>query len=294
MSNQGMIHSKDAKQLTETNKSEPIWEDSTPKWLLQILERKGIENITYRINKVSSMNTVTINEHEYGTMPHDNIGLHHEPCEIEIVPIETLIKVPSRVYDVMNYPHNQLAHQIRLTVDNIHEHQEKYFINNPDTGLIAYCQAALRTRTYDNNINPDILDDLYSEVWNKPTFYLMHPLALATFCKSCNEKGLNLGNTEIFGYSFITWRGLPIITTDKIPYTAQSLTYVFLIRTGQKDSGVIQLFNATPTKSGFPGVFIETSMTDNLGSVNTRVTLYTNIAVLSREAIACATYVLPE
>ena len=286
---QGMTHSKDARQLAEINKSDPIWEQSTPKWLLKILDKKGIENTTYRINRVNSINKVTIDEHEYASLAHDNIELNHEPTEIDIVPIETLIKIPSRVYDVMNYPHNQMQHQIRLTVDNIYEHQERYFINNPDTGLISYCTTNGRTKQYATTVTPDIMDELLSRVWIKPTFYLMHPTALSQFCIACNSKSLNTGTVELFGYTFVTWRGLPIITSDKIPFDKN--TQVFIIRTGVSDSGVVQLYNAAPTKSGHPGVFIETSPTDNMGSISTRVTLYTNIAVLSREAVACATCV---
>ena len=288
MSNTGMMHGKDAKQLAEVNKSEPIWEESTPKWLLQLIEKKGIENTTYRINKVISINKVMIDGHEYEFITQDNIEFHNQPTEIEIVPIETLIKIPSKVYDVMNYPHNQLNNQIRLTIENIYEQQEKYFINNSQTGLIPYCTKNGRLREYSTRITPDILDDLLALVWNKPTFYLMHPNSLAEFCKACNNKGLNTGTVELFGYPFVTWRGLPIATSDKIPHETKSNTYVFLIRTGVQDCGVIQLYNMTPTKSGHPGVFVETSMTDNLGSVNTRVTLYTNIAILSNESIACA------
>ena len=281
------MHSKDAKQLAEINKSEAIWENSTPKWLLKILDRKGIENTTYRINRVNSINKVTIDDHEYNTMAHDNIELNHQPTEIDIVPIETLIKIPSRVHDVMNYPHNQMEHQIRLTVDNIYEHQESYFINNPDTGLITYCTANDRTKQYGTTITPNILDELLSRVWMKPTFYLMHPNALSQFCITCNSLSLNTGSVELFGYTFVTWRGLPIITSDKIPH--DKVTHIFLIRTGVADYGVVQLYNMTPTKSGHPSIFIETSPTDNMGSINTRVTLYTNIAVLSKESIACAT-----
>jgi hypothetical protein len=287
MSNQGMMHAKDAKQLAEINKSEPIWEESTSKWLLQILERKGIENTTFRINKVNSINKIVIDDHEYGLIVQDNVEFHHQPAEIEIIPIETSVKIPSKVHDVMNYPHNQMQHQIRLTIENLYEQQERYFITNQQTGLITYCIKNGRTREYDTRVTPDILDDLLRLVWNKPTFFLMHPITFSDFCKACNVKGLNTGSIELFGYQFVTWRGLPIILSDKIPY--EKNTHVFLIRTGAKDAGVIQLYNITPTKSGHPGVFIETSMTDNLGSINTRISLYTNIAVLSNEAIACAT-----
>lgn len=284
-----MVHCKDAKQLAEIHKTEPIWEESTPKWLLQILEKKGIENTTFRINKVNSINKVIIDDHEYGLICQDNVEFHHQPSEIEIVPIETLVKIPSRIYDAMNWPHSQMSNQIRLTVENIYEHQERYLITNPHTGLITYCGKNGRLKEYDTRITPDILDDLLGKVWNKPTFYLMHPNTLSEFCKACNAQGLNTGNIELFGYQFVSWRGLPIIVSDKIP-TENSHSYVFLIRTGVKDSGVIQLYNLTPTKSGHPGIFIETLNTDNFGTVNTRVTLYTNVAVLSNEAIACATF----
>jgi len=282
-----MIHTKDAKQLAEINKSEPIWEEATPRWLLRILDKVGIENTTFRINKVNTINKIKIDDPEYEMMVHDNIDFHHQPSEIEIIPIETLIKIPSRVYDVMNYPHNQMSHQVRLTIENLYEQQERYFINNPHTGLVAYCSKNGRTRDYETRISPDILDDLLGLVWNRPSFYLMHPTILSEFCKSCNSKCLNTGTVELFGYQFITWRGNPIIISDKISIGKR--THVFLIRTGAKDAGVVQLLNGAPTKSGHPGIFIETSQTDSLGSVNTRVTLYTNIAVLSNEAIASVT-----
>lgn len=284
-----MIHTKEARQLAEINKTEPIWEESTPKWLLHMLEKKSIENTTFRINKVNSINKVNIDDSEYETVIQDNIKYHHQPIEIEIVPIETLIRIPSKVYDVMNHPHDQMDHQIRLTIDNIYEQQENYFINNPHTGLIMYCIKNGRAKEYDLRMCPDILDDLLGFVWNKPSFFLMHPTALSEFCKSCNNKNLNTGNIELFGYQFVTWRGLPIVASNKIPYEKKS--HVFLIRTGVKDSGVIQLHNAASNKLGHSGIFIETSMTDNLGSVNTRITLYTNIAVLSNESIFCANYV---
>lgn len=288
MAGSGMMHVADAKQLAEVNKTEPIWEESTPKWLLKILEKKGIENSTFRINKVHSINKVVVDDHEYGTMAQDNIEYHHHPCEIDIVSFETLIKIPSKIYDIMNYPHNQTQQQIKLTIENLYEQQESYFINNPHTGLISYCMKNGRSKQYTMKFIPDVLDDLLAMVWNKPTFYLMHPSVLAEFCKACNSKGLNTGSVEMFGYKFVTWRGLPIITSDKISYAKNSNTHVFLIRTGIDDCGVIQLYNMSPTKSGHPGIFIETSMTDNLGSVNTRVTLYTNIAILSCESVACA------
>lgn len=40
MSDSKLTHVKDAKQLAEVNKTEPIWEESTPKWLLKLLEKK--------------------------------------------------------------------------------------------------------------------------------------------------------------------------------------------------------------------------------------------------------------
>lgn len=291
MAGNGMLHAEDAKKLIEKNKTEPIWENATSRWLLKFIEPKGIENTTYRINKVCSINRVTTDGNEYDSLPNDNVEYERKPEEIELATIETLIKIPSKVFDVMNYPHNQLNQQIKLTMENIYEHEEDYFINNKVTGLIAQCASKKRTLRLERTIHPDILDELLSMVWNKPSFFLMHPRILAEFSKVCTGLGLTLDYASYFGYTFTTWRGLPIVLSDKIPLSAGSPTHVFLIRTGVKDSGVIQLFNITPTESGYPGVFVKTSETDKLGTVTTRISLYANIAILSTESVASASIV---
>lgn len=291
--NQGMLLIDQAKKLTEVNKTVPIWEDSTPKWLLKILDVTEIENTTFRINKVHSITKIShqMNDDEYGIILHDNVGIQDKPQQIELVTIESMIRIPSKIYDVMNYPHNQTNVQLKHTIDNIMEQQENYFINGKN-GFVKYCTDNNRLLEYESTINPNILDDLLGLVYNKPTFYLMHPKTLVEFCKSCNSMGLNTGNMELFGYQFITWRGLPIITCNKIPYTSDNGSYkgsyVFLLRTGFDDDGVVQLRNANKNKYGYPGIFIEKSKTDNCGTVSTRISLYTNVAVLSNEAIACA------
>ena len=287
--NNSMILIKQAKKLADVSKTIPIWEDSTPKWLLRILDITEIENTAFRINKVQSITNIShqINDSEYGVIVQDSVGIQDKPIEIELETIESIIMIPSKIYDVMNYPHNQTNIQIKHTIDNILEKQENLFINGQN-GFIKYCTDNNRLFKYAIKASPDILDELMGYVWNKPTFYLMHPRSLVDFCKSCNTLGLGTGNMELFGYQFVTWRGIPIITSNKIPNQEEIGSFIFLIRTGFDDDGVVQIRNGNKTDSGHPGIFIENSKTDNCGAVNTRISLYTNVAVLSNQSIACA------
>ena len=140
MTDTGMIHKSDAHLLSEVHKSHPIWDDSTPKWLLMLLAKKGIENDTFRINKAKCMNSITINSREYDKIKKDNIEYDSQPKEVELVPIETILTVPSKIHDIMNVPHNQMENQLKLTFDNIFECQEDYLINSPDDGLVQFCK----------------------------------------------------------------------------------------------------------------------------------------------------------
>ena len=46
---------------------------------------------------------------------------------------------------------------------------------------------------------------------------------------------------SLFGSQFLTWRGIPLIPSDKVP-VADGKTKVILLRTGDKRQGVVGLF----------------------------------------------------
>ena len=63
---------------------------------------------------------------------------------------------------------------------------------------------------------PDDLDELLTKVWKEPAFFLAHPLAIAAFGRECTSRGVPPPTVSLFGSQFITWRGVPLIPSDKV------------------------------------------------------------------------------
>ncbi len=63
---------------------------------------------------------------------------------------------------------------------------------------------------------PDDLDELISRVWKEPAFFLAHPKAIAAFGRECTWRGVPPPTVSLFGSQFLTWRGIPLIPSDKL------------------------------------------------------------------------------
>jgi hypothetical protein len=149
--------------------------------------------------------------------------------------------VHTRVSDLYSSPHDQIKEQLRLTVETIKERQESELINNPDYGLLANVADDQRISTLTGAPTPDDLDDLLTKVWKEPGFFLTHPLAIAAFGRECTRRGVPPPTVSLFGAQFLTWRGIPLIPSDKVP-VEDGKTKIILLRTGDKRQGVVGLF----------------------------------------------------
>jgi len=265
--------------LINDDKLKPFWNKQTPNWLVKILDTKYITNNKLVINEVENICSISINSSEYDQI-HSGNNLYKEPKYINLIPIETILKIPSNILEIANSPNNQYTDQLDLSVQKIKEEQENFYING-QSGIFEYCKQHNKLIYSNNHISPNSLDELMSHVWIKPTFFLMHPKALSTFSKICNKQSINLNTIDLFGHPFISWRGLPIITSDKIEVNNE--TYVYLIRSGESENGVIKLYNDNSDN----GFFIRKNETDNSGLNYTRISLYTNIAIIDTDSI-CA------
>jgi hypothetical protein len=94
---------------------------------------------------------------------------------------------------------------------------------------------------------PDDLDDLLTKVWKEPAFFLTHPLAIAAFGRECTRRGVPPPTVSLFGSQFLTWRGIPLVPSDKVP-VADGKTSIMLLRVGDKRQGVVGLY-----QPGLPG-----------------------------------------
>ena len=83
---------------------------------------------------------------------------------------------------------------------------------------------------------PDDLDELIARVWKEPAFFLAHPAAIAAFGRECTRRGVPPPTVNLFGSPFLTWRGLPLVPSDKVPLE-RGKTKILSAQNGRKEAG---------------------------------------------------------
>ena len=169
------------------------------------------------------------------------------PREYNLSAVNTVLDVHTRVSDLYSKPYNQISEQLRLTIEIVKERQESELINNKDYGLLNSIAPSQHIKTRKGPPTPDDLDDLITKVWKEPGFFLLHPLTIAAFGRECTRRGTNPPTVSLFGSQFLTWRGIPLIPSDKVPIV-NNKSKIILIRTGESRQGVVYLF-----QPGLPG-----------------------------------------
>jgi hypothetical protein len=196
----------------------------------------------------------------------------------------TVLDVQTRVSDLYRSPYDQIREQLRLTIEKVKEKQEGEIINNPEYGLLSQAADSMRVQTRDGAPTPDDLDELIARVWKEPAFFLAHPLAIAAFGRECTYRGVPPATVNLFGSPFITWRGIPLIPSDKL-YVNNGQSNILLMRTGEKRQGVVGLF-----QPGLPGE-VSPSLSVRFMGINRKaiasylISLYCSAAVLTEDAL---------
>ncbi len=182
-------------------------------------------------------------------LPQTFVDYEEQPREFYLNAVTTVLDVHTRVSDLYSSPHNQINQQLRLIIETIKEQQESELINSAEYGLLAnvidqqrvFPSAPLGVPT------PDDLDELLTKVWKEPAFFLTHPRAIAAFGRECTRRGVPPPTVSMFGSQFLTWRGIPLVPSDKMP-VVENKTKILLLRVGEKRQGVVGLF-----QPGLPG-----------------------------------------
>ena len=279
-----------ARQLANATKTVPQLSSITPRWLLHLLNWVPVEAGIYRVNRVINPDQVAVHAEVSGEnieapLPQTFVDYETSPREITLRAISTLLDVHTRVSDLYSSPHDQVAQQLRLTVETVKERQESELINNPEYGLLAQVAPEQTITTLTGAPTPDDLDALITKVWKTPGFFITHPLGVAAFGRECTYRGVPPVVVSLFGAQFITWRGIPIIPSDKVP-VEDGKTKFILVRTGEERQGVVGLFQPGLVGEQAPGLTVRFTGINRAGIASYLVTLYSSLAVLTDDALA--------
>ncbi|WP_157264340.1 family 2A encapsulin nanocompartment shell protein [Azohydromonas aeria] len=276
-----------ARQLATTTKSTPILPTITPRWLTHLLQWLPVEAGVYRLNKVRNPRDVKVAcaKRDEAELPQTFVDYEDNPREYQLTALSTVLDVHTRVSDLYSSPHDQIKEQLRLTIETIKERQENELINNPDYGLLASVHPDQIVYPLTGAPTPDDMDELLVRVWKEPAFFLTHPLAIAAFGRECTRRGVPPPTVSLFGSQFITWRGIPLIPSDKVP-VADGKTRILLLRVGDKRQGVVGLFQPGLPGEQSPGLSVRFMGINRHAIASYLISLYCSLAVQSDDALA--------
>jgi len=289
------LTSQAAYQLAEFTKTVPQFESITPRWLSRLLEWKPLENGIFRLNKVREENSpldIMNKEVGYQFIPEGFVDYEQNPREYVLNPISTIVKISTQVSDIYSRPYSQSEEQLRLSVECMRERQDYELINSSDYGLLKNAADCQRIRARNGYPTPDDLDELIAKVWKNPSFFLAHPRAIAAFGRECTKRGVPPATVNLFGATFIAWRGIPLIPTNKLlidgqldPKAETGKTNILLIRTGEEKQGVIGLYQTGLPGEQSEGLSVRFMGIDNQGIGSYILLLYSSACILSKDAV---------
>jgi Phage capsid-like protein len=276
-----------ARQLANTTKTAPQLTAITPRWLVQLLNWIPVESGTYRVNKVKNDAQIQVDcgSRDERTLPETFVDYLETPREYTLSAITTVVDVHTRVSDLFSHPHDQIREQLRLTVEKVKERQESELINNADYGLLNNVDPAFKVSVRMGAPTPDDLDELLSRIWKEPAFFLAHPRAIAAFGRECTLRGVPPPTATIFGSPFLTWRGIPLVPTDKLNVDEAGKSNILLLRTGERKQGVVGLFQPGLPGEQTPGLSVRFMGIDRNSIASYLVSLYCSAAVLTEDAL---------
>jgi hypothetical protein len=285
-----------ARQLANATKTRAQWGGISPRWLVNFLAWTPVEAGIFRLNRVKEKEVPTADvecsppRDRNPDLPETFVDYEQNPREYFLKAVTTVLDVQTRVSDLYSQPFDQVQEQLRLLIERVKERQEGELINNAEYGLLASAAPSQRIKTRKGPPTPDDLDELLTKVWKEPGFFLAHPRAIAAFGRECTRRGVPPPTVSLFGAQFITWRGIPLVPSDKIQIKAgakgSEKTSILLVRTGEKKQGVVGLF-----QPGVPGE-IAPSLSVRFMGINRKaiasylISLYCSLAVLTEDAVA--------
>jgi len=278
-----------ARTLANATKTVPMLSTITPRWLVHLLQWKPLEAGIYRVNKVKNETNLNVDcsSLDEKELPQTFADYEEWGREYRLNAVNTTLDVHTRIADLYSSPHNQIHEQLRLTIETIKERQESELINNAEYGLlnnVAPAQVVQPVKGGTGAPTPDDLDELISRVWKEPGFFLAHPKTIAAFGRECTYRGVPPAIVTLFGSQFLTWRGLPLIPSDKVRIV-DGKSSILLLRTGESRQGVVGLYQPNLTGELSMGLSVRFMGINHKAIASYLISLYCSLAVLTDDAL---------
>ncbi|NRA10627.1 MAG: cyclic nucleotide-binding domain-containing protein [Crocinitomicaceae bacterium] len=216
-------------------------------------------------------------------IPSTYVEYDSAPKEYELYSAQTILKIHSKVADLNNSPYNQTEEQVRLTIEELREAQENEMINNKDFGLLNVADYRQRIQTRTGPPTPDDLDELISKR-RKTKYIFAHRKAIAAFLRECSKRGIYPDTVDVNGSECIAWRGIPILTSNKIPVKNNS-TSMIAVRVGEEDQGVVGLYQVGIPEEVEPSLSVRFMGIDEKAIISYLLTNYFSVAILVPDAL---------
>jgi hypothetical protein len=279
------IGERAARQLSNTTKTPPQWRGATPRWLVQMLPWTPVEAGVYRVNQALDDRFSIKCSPELGEeLPIGLSDYEAQPREYVLTSVTTTIEVDTRISDLFRSPMDQVKEQLTLAVEKMKERQENEILHNRAYGLLHNVDPDMRIAPRKGPPTPDDLDELISLVWKEPAFFLAHPKTIAAFGRECTRRGVPPPTVSMFGSPFLTWRGLPLVPSDKLPIE-DGKSSILLMRTGERKRGVVGLFQPGLPGEVSPSLSIRLMGINQKGAAAYLIALYCSVAILTHDAV---------
>lgn len=277
-----------ARQLANATKTPPQLSSITPRWFVRLLHWTPVEAGIYRLNKVKDASHVQVasSERDERELPETFADYDDKPREYFLSAVNTVLDIHTRVSDLYSSPQDQIHEQLRITIEILKERQENELINHHEYGLLNNIAPSQRIQPRNNAPTPDDFDELLVKVWKEPAFFLAHPRAIAAFGREATRRGVPPATVSLFGSQFITWRGVPIIPSDKLAVNEQGKTNILLLRVGESRQGVVGLYQPNlPGQQGL-GLSVRFMGISRKAIASYLISLYSSLAILTDDAAA--------
>jgi hypothetical protein len=281
-----------ARQLANATKTVPQLAAITPRWLPRFLPWVPVEAGIYRLNRVREGSSIEVTCGERGserTLPETYVDYDPNPREYFLSTVTTVLDIHTRVSDLYSTPHDQITQQLRLTVEIVKERQESELLHNKDYGLLTNADPAQKIKTRNGAPTPDDLDELISRVWKEPAFFLAHPRTIAAFGRECTRRGVPPPTVTLHGSPFLTWRGIPLVPSDKLTIDASGRSQILLLRVGDQRQGVVGLFQPGLPGEQSPGLSVRFMGIGREAIASYLISLYCSLVVPVPDALAVLT-----